>query len=112
MLKYINGLEIPLWLVSDGTLRMLALSLLAYLPDLTGIYLVEEPENGIHPQAVETVWQSLQIRLQRAGASGDAFVGHSQPGCAERRSLLRPGRGRSHRHRTRERPSAIGILAA
>ena len=60
MLKYTNGLEIPSWLVSDGTLRMLALSLLAYLPDLTGIYLVEEPENGIHPHAVETVWQSLQ----------------------------------------------------
>lgn len=60
MLKYASGLEIPSWLVSDGTLRMLALSLLAYLPDLSGIYLVEEPENGIHPRAVETVWQSLQ----------------------------------------------------
>lgn len=60
MLKYTNGLEIPSWLVSDGTLRMLALSLLAYVQDLSGIYLVEEPENGIHPRAVETVWQSLQ----------------------------------------------------
>jgi predicted ATPase len=60
LLKYASGLEIPSWLVSDGTLRMLALSLLAYLPDLSGIYLVEEPENGIHPRAVETVWQSLQ----------------------------------------------------
>ena len=60
LLKYANGLEIPSWLVSDGTLRMLALSLLAYVPDLSGIYLVEEPENGIHPRAVETVLQSLQ----------------------------------------------------
>jgi predicted ATPase len=60
LLRYANGLEIPSWLVSDGTLRMLALSLLAYVPDLSGIYLVEEPENGIHPRAVETVWQSLQ----------------------------------------------------
>lgn len=59
LLKYSNGLEIPSWLVSDGTLRMLALTIVAYLPDLTGIYLVEEPENGIHPRAVETVWQSL-----------------------------------------------------
>lgn len=59
VLEYGNGLEAPSWLVSDGTLRLLALTLLAYLPDLSGIYLVEEPENGIHPRAVETVFQSL-----------------------------------------------------
>ncbi len=59
VLRYRSGLEAPSWLVSDGTLRLLALTLLAYLPDPTGIYLVEEPENGIHPRAVETVLQSL-----------------------------------------------------
>ncbi|HXG33900.1 MAG TPA: ATP-binding protein [Bryobacteraceae bacterium] len=59
VLKYKNGLVIPSWLVSDGTLRLLALTLLAYIPDVSGIYLVEEPENGIHPRAVETVYQSL-----------------------------------------------------
>jgi predicted ATPase len=59
VLHYKNGLTIPSWLVSDGTLRLLALTLLAYIPDLSGIYLVEEPENGIHPRAVETVYQSL-----------------------------------------------------
>lgn len=59
VLKYANGLEAPSWLVSDGTLRLLALTLLAYLPDATGVYLVEEPENGIHPRAVETLYQSL-----------------------------------------------------
>lgn len=56
---YENGAEVPSWLVSDGTLRMLALTLLAYLPDFKGIYLIEEPENGIHPKAVETIFQSL-----------------------------------------------------
>ncbi len=60
VIRYRNGLEAPSWLVSDGTLRMLALTLLAYTPDASdGIYLVEEPENGIHPRAVETVFQSL-----------------------------------------------------
>jgi predicted ATPase len=59
VLKYQSGLEAPSWLVSDGTLRLLALTLLAYLPDLSGIYLIEEPENGIHPRAVETVFQSV-----------------------------------------------------
>jgi predicted ATPase len=59
MLKYQDGLEIPSWVVSDGTLRLLALTLPAYLPELKGIYLIEEPENGIHPRAVETIFQSL-----------------------------------------------------
>ena len=59
MLEYTNGLKVPSWMVSDGTLRMLALTLLAYLPNFKGIYLIEEPENGIHPTAVETVFQSL-----------------------------------------------------
>lgn len=57
--QYKNGLEIPSWSVSDGTLRLFALTLPAYLPDLKGIYLIEEPENGIHPRAVETMFQSL-----------------------------------------------------
>jgi predicted ATPase len=59
VLKYKNGLEAPSWLVSDGTLRLLALTLLSYVPELSGIYLIEEPENGIHPRAVETVFQSV-----------------------------------------------------
>lgn len=58
-LKYANGLEAPSWVVSDGTLRLLALTLLAYVPSLSGVYLIEEPENGIHPRAVEAVVQSL-----------------------------------------------------
>lgn len=59
ILRYRNGLEAPSWLVSDGTLRLLALTLLAYQPHLSGLFLIEEPENGIHPLAVETVFQSL-----------------------------------------------------
>ena len=56
---YRNGLEAPSWLVSEGTLRFLALTLLAYLPDPTGPYLIEEPENGIHPGNMETIFESL-----------------------------------------------------
>jgi predicted ATPase len=59
MLKYQGGLEVPSWLASDGTLRLLALTLPAYLPDFQGTYLIEEPENGIHPRAAEAVFQSL-----------------------------------------------------
>lgn len=59
MIRYSGGLEIPSWMTSDGTLRLLALTLPAYLSDFSGIYLIEEPENGVHPKAVETVCQSL-----------------------------------------------------
>jgi predicted ATPase len=59
MLRYKGGLTVPSWLVSDGTLRLLALTLPAYLPDLRGVFLIEEPENGIHPKAVDTMFQSL-----------------------------------------------------
>jgi energy-coupling factor transporter ATP-binding protein EcfA2 len=50
---------LPSWVLSDGTLRLLALTLLAYVEDLSGSYLIEEPENGIHPKAMESVFQSL-----------------------------------------------------
>jgi predicted ATPase len=59
ILCYRDGLEVPSWVASDGTLRLLALTLSAYLPDFRGVYLIEEPENGIHPRAVETMFQSL-----------------------------------------------------
>jgi len=58
-LHYDNGLECPSWLVSDGTLRMLALTLPAFLPPSRGIYMVEEPENGVHPKALEIIIGSL-----------------------------------------------------
>lgn len=59
MLGYRGDIEVPSWMASDGTLRLLALTLPAYLSELSGIYLIEEPENGIHPRAVETMFQSL-----------------------------------------------------
>jgi predicted ATPase len=59
MLEYDEGLRVPSWMASDGTLRLLALTVPAYLPEFNGILLIEEPENGIHPRAVETMFQSL-----------------------------------------------------
>ena len=59
ILIYNTGARIPSWTASDGTLRLLALTLLAYLPDSEETYLLEEPENGIHPTAIESIYQSL-----------------------------------------------------
>jgi predicted ATPase len=64
VIEYANGAVVPSWLVSDGTLRLLALTIPAYLRDLEGIFLIEEPENGIHPRAIETVIQSLSSMYQ------------------------------------------------
>ncbi len=59
VLKYENGLDCPSWLLSDGTLRMLALTLPAFLPPEPALYLVEEPENGVHPKALDIILRAL-----------------------------------------------------
>jgi predicted ATPase len=59
VIEYMNGAKVPSWLVSAGTLRLLTLTIPAYLPNIDGTFLIEEPENGIHPRAIETVLQSL-----------------------------------------------------
>jgi predicted ATPase len=59
MLVYQGNLRVPSWMASDGTLRLLALTLPAYIPSFEGVYLIEEPENGIHPLAMESIYQAL-----------------------------------------------------
>jgi predicted ATPase len=86
-MRYRDGFQVPSWNVSDGTLRMLALTLPAYLPDFAGIYLIEEPENGIHPKAMETVYQSLR----NAGDRAQILTATHSPvllSCAELREIL------------------------
>lgn len=69
-----EGLKLPSWMLSDGTLRFLALTLLAYLPNKGNIYLIEEPENGVHPKALELVFQSLSSVYD-----GQVFVSTHSP---------------------------------
>ena len=59
MIRYVSGVEAPSWTVSDGTLRLLALTLPAYLRDRRKIYLMEEPENGLHPGVTQDVYDAL-----------------------------------------------------
>jgi predicted ATPase len=85
-LIYENGLKVPSWMASDGTLRLLTLTLPAYLSDFKGIYLIEEPENGIHPMAMETVYQSL-----RSVYDTQILLATHSPvilGCAETSDIL------------------------
>ena len=60
VMEYKYGVRVPSWLLSDGTLRFLALSIIPYLPPERKIYMIEEPENGLHPSAIEGIFQSLK----------------------------------------------------
>ncbi len=61
MVRYNNGLEVPSWSLSEGTLCLLALTFLAYWHYEHGtVYMIEEPESHIHPLNIEPVIQSLR----------------------------------------------------
>ncbi|GAA1255366.1 ATP-binding protein [Sphaerisporangium rubeum] len=59
--EYTGGYRVTSSGLSDGTLRILALTLLPYLGEkvMPRLLVTEEPENGIHPRAIETVVESL-----------------------------------------------------
>ena len=46
--------------ISDGTLRFLALSVLAEDPEATGLICIEEPENGIHPERLPAMAELIR----------------------------------------------------
>ncbi len=45
--------------LSEGTLRILGLTLLSYLENPPSLLVTEEPEDGIHPRAIEVVLDGL-----------------------------------------------------
>lgn len=58
--RFAPKLTVPQWLLSDGTLRLMALTLLPYVMEAGSVWLIEEPENGIHPTAIEEVFKALE----------------------------------------------------
>jgi predicted ATPase len=52
---------VPAWMLSDGTLRLMALTLVSYAATEKdqNTYLIEEPENGLHPLAIQIVHEAL-----------------------------------------------------
>lgn len=50
-----NGQRFTAGALSDGTLRFLALAVMASDPDAYGVVCMEEPENGIHPLRVPQI---------------------------------------------------------
>ncbi|MGW1669619.1 AAA family ATPase [Streptomyces sp. NPDC002324] len=68
--------------VSGGTLRMLALLGAAHDPDHSGVLMLEEPENGLHPSRVPRLLERLRRRatelssVERPEWYGDSEVGN------------------------------------
>lgn len=58
--RYGDEYDVPAAGLSEGTLRVLALTLLPYLEVPPSVLVTEEPENGVHPTAIESVLLSLQ----------------------------------------------------
>jgi len=81
LLKYSQGAPLPSWRVSEGTLRILALTLIPFIKDDHAVFMIEEPENGIHPQAIEAVFETLAYPFNKqilVATHSPVFVGIGQ----------------------------------
>ncbi|HVB23367.1 MAG TPA: AAA family ATPase [Ktedonobacteraceae bacterium] len=58
--KYQDGRSFPSSVLSDGTLRLLALVALKNDPQFRGVLCFEEPENGIHPSYLKDIAHLLR----------------------------------------------------
>jgi hypothetical protein len=70
-----HGVALPASSLSDGTLRFVALAVMARDPGATGLLCLEEPENGIHPERLGAMWRLLTDLAVDAGRP----VGHDNP---------------------------------
>jgi predicted ATPase len=59
-LRHLDGTTHPAHALSDGTLRFLALAVLAMDRTDEGLICLEEPENGLHPGNIRAMLQLLQ----------------------------------------------------
>jgi len=83
-----DGLWLPSRVVSEGTLRLLALCAMAANPFQKGLVAFEEPENGVHPRRIEVVTRLLA----RASRSQQVIVTtHSPQVVVEMVRMIRDG---------------------
>jgi len=54
------GVTLPARSLSDGTLRFLALALIENDPNMKGVFCLEEPENGIHPERIRPIVKLIE----------------------------------------------------
>ena len=70
-----SGQQFPASAVSDGTLRFLALAVLAEDPEARGLLCIEEPENGVHPERLRAMATLVRdLAVDGEGPLGDGNV--------------------------------------
>ena len=80
--KHRSGIDIPSWVASDGVLRFLAMTLIPFMPDAGTLFMLEEPERGLHPPAVGTVHDVLATTRDcqiLASTHSPALLGRARP---------------------------------
>lgn len=60
VLVHTNGLRVPSWSMSDGTLRLLAYTLLPELPELDGLLAIDNLDAGLDLGAAKVAYQALR----------------------------------------------------
>jgi predicted ATPase len=87
-----NGIPYSSRVVSEGTLRVLALCAIAVNPRPASLVAFEEPENGVHPRRVEAIAELL-TSLVAAGNTQLVVTTHSPvfAGAMLRRKQDHPG---------------------
>jgi predicted ATPase len=65
-----DGREFTARILSDGTLRFLALLALAYAPQPPSLVCFEEPENGVHPGRLPFIVDTLRSITERRAEGG------------------------------------------
>ena len=58
---YKNDMQVPSMSLSHGTLHILSLTIIPFIENAPKLLTLEEPENGIHPQAIHSVLEALQL---------------------------------------------------
>jgi predicted ATPase len=92
-----GGIDFSSRIISEGTLRVLALCALAVNPWSGSLLAFEEPENGVHPRRLELIVQLL-VSISRQRGRQIVVTTHSPLLCG---AVLREAR---------ERPDQVALL--
>ena len=75
-----NGVQYPTRIISEGTLRVLALCSLCVNPWRPALVAFEEPENGVHPRRLDLIAEML-VSLATEGDTQVVVTTHSPRFC-------------------------------
>lgn len=78
MVETRDGRTLPSWLLSDGTIRMLALATIRHDPEYSGNLCIEEPEQGLHPAALKRLVQLLREITADEAEEDDVVLSNRQ----------------------------------